>query len=223
MVAVSKTGNTIILDRLSGQPIFDYRKKKAPQSKIPGEKTAYYQPYLNIPEPFSKQFFSKKEISNISNESKIFIENKVKNSNFGFFEPHELGKSTIFFGFHGGGEWMGASVNNNNGMMYITSNNIPTIGNVREVNSNFSYNKYFSEFERLFDQNGYPGSKPPWGNLTALNLNNGKIKWQIPFGEYEELTNLGIDLTGTENFGGATGTAGDIIFEYVLLDRKSVV
>jgi len=220
VVAVSKTGNTIILDRLSGQPIFDYRKKKAPRSKIPGEKTAYYQPYLNLPEPFSKQFFSKKEISNISNESKIFIENKVKNSNFGFFEPHELGKDTIFFGFHGGGEWMGASINNNNGMMYITSNNIPTIGNVREVNSNFSYNKYFSEFERLFDQNGYPGSKPPWGNLTALNLNNGKIKWQVPFGEYEELTNLGIDLTGTENFGGATGTAGNIIFATGTLDKK---
>ncbi len=220
VVAVSKTGNTIILDRLSGQPIFNYRKKKAPRSKIPGEKTAYYQPYLNLPEPFSKQFFSRKEISNISNESKIFIENKIKNSNFGFFEPHELDKNTIFFGFHGGGEWMGASINNNNGMMYITSNNIPTIGNVREVNSNLSYNKYFSEFERLFDQNGYPGSKPPWGNLTALNLNNGKIKWQVPFGEYEELTNLGIDLTGTENFGGATGTAGDIIFATGTLDKK---
>ena len=56
---------------------------------------------------------------------------------------------------------------------------------------------------RLFDENGYPGSKPPWGNLTAIDLNSGKIKWQVPFGEYESLTKLGIPLTGTENFGGA--------------------
>ena len=64
----------------------------------------------------------------------------------------------------------------------------------------------------LFDENGYPGSKPPWGNLTAIDLNSGKIKWQVPFGEYENLTELGISLTGTENYGGATGTAGNLIF-----------
>ena len=220
VVATSKTGNTIILDRLSGEPIFDYLKKKAPRSKIPGEKTAYYQPYLDLPEPFSKQFFSKKEITNISTESKNYIKKKIKNSNYGFFEPHEIDKQTIFFGFHGGGEWMGGSVNNDNGMMYITSHNIPTIGNVRETQKKLSYYKYFSEFKRLFDQNGYPGSKPPWGNLTALNLNTGKIKWQVPFGEYEELTKLGIPLTGTENFGGATGTAGDLIFATGTLDKK---
>ena len=41
---------------------------------------------------------------------------------------------------------------------------------------------------------GYPGSKPPWGSLTAINLNNGKIIWKIPFGEYDELTEKDIPL-----------------------------
>ena len=220
VVAVSKTGNTIILDRLSGEPIFDFREKKAPRSKIPGEKTSYYQPYLDLPEPFSKQFFSKSEISNISTQSTNYIKNKIKNSNYGFFEPHEIDKQNIFFGFHGGAEWMGASINNNDGMMYITSHNIPTVGNIHEVENKYSYYKYYSEFERLLDQNGYPGSKPPWGNLSALDLNTGKIKWQVPFGEYEELTRMGIPLTGTENYGGATGTAGNIIFATGTLDKK---
>lgn len=107
VVAVTKLGNTIILDRMTGEPIFDFHKRKAPRSKIPGEKTAYYQPDLKIPEPFAKQFFRINEITNISNKSKDYIKNKIKNANYGFFQPHELKKENIFFGFHGGAEWMG--------------------------------------------------------------------------------------------------------------------
>lgn len=220
VVAVSKTGNTIILDRLSGEPIFDFRQRKAPRSKLPGEKTAYYQPDLELPQPFAKQFFSKDDVTNISLESSEYINKEIENSNYGFFEPHELNKKTILFGFHGGAEWMGGSVNNDNGMMYITSHNIPTVGMIHETENKNSYYKYYSSFKRLLDENGYPGSKPPWGNLTALDLNSGKIKWQVPFGEYEELTKLGVSLTGTENFGGATGTAGDLIFATGTLDKK---
>lgn len=220
VVAVTKIGNTIILDRLTGEPIYDFKKIKVPQSKVPGEKTAYYQPYLDLPEPFSKRIFSEQQISNISNESQNYIKNKIKGSNFGFFEPHEVGKQNIFFGFHGGAEWMGASINNENGMMYLTSHNIPFIGEIFENKSKLSYYKYYSGFKRLFDKDGYPGSKPPWGNLTAINLNSGKIKWQVPFGEYKELTKKGVPLTGTENYGGATGTAGNLIFATGTLDKK---
>ena len=105
-------------------------------------------------------------------------------------------------------------------MMYLTSHNIPFIGKIYKNKSKFSYYKYYSKFERLFDKNGYPGSKPPWGNLTAINLNSGKIKWQVPFGEYEKLSEMGIPITGTENYGGATGTAGNLVFATGTLDKK---
>ena len=49
VIALTKLGNTLVLDRISGKPIFDFHLKKAPKSKIPGEKTAYYQPNLKIP------------------------------------------------------------------------------------------------------------------------------------------------------------------------------
>ena len=80
--------------------------------------------------------------------------------------------------------------------------------------------KYKSKFTPAKSSSGYPISKPPWGTLTALNLNTGKIIWQVPFGEYEELTSKGIPLTGTENIGGATATDGNIVLATGTIDKK---
>ena len=59
--------------------------------------------------------------------------------------------------------------------------------------------------------------------MTALNLNNGKIIWQIPFGEFPGLKEIGIEITGTENFGGVTSTAGNISIATGTLDKKIYV
>jgi quinoprotein glucose dehydrogenase len=70
----------------------------------------------------------------------------------------------------------------------------------------------FDGYRKLEDQQGYPGVKPPWGTLACIDLNTGRKLWQVPLGEYPELTALGIPRTGTENFGGATVTAGNVVF-----------
>ena len=70
----------------------------------------------------------------------------------------------------------------------------------------------FDGYRKLEDQEGYPGVKPPWGTLACIDLNTGKKLWQVPLGEYPELTAKGIAKTGTENFGGATVTAGNVVF-----------
>jgi quinoprotein glucose dehydrogenase len=67
-------------------------------------------------------------------------------------------------------------------------------------------------FGRFMDQNGYPAVKPPWGTLSAIDLNKGEIVWQVPLGEYEELSNKGFPKTGTENYGGPIVTKGGLIF-----------
>lgn len=72
----------------------------------------------------------------------------------------------------------------------------------------------------LTDQNGYPGTKPPWGTLNAVNLNTGESLWQIPLGEYPELAARGIPTTGTQLFGGGIVTAGGLIFIGASADAK---
>lgn len=67
-------------------------------------------------------------------------------------------------------------------------------------------------FDIFLDHEGYPGIKPPWGTLNAIDLNAGEIRWSIPFGEYPALTAQGITNTGTDNYGGAIVTDNGLLF-----------
>ena len=104
--------------------------------------------------------------------------------------------------------------------MYVTASNIPWIVGVSShINNKTGEIKYISKNAKpLRDLNNYPGVKPPWGTLTAINLNTGKIIWQVPLGHYEILKSNGI-ITGTENFGGATATRGGLVFAAGTLDK----
>jgi quinoprotein glucose dehydrogenase len=72
----------------------------------------------------------------------------------------------------------------------------------------------------LTDAEGYYGIKPPWGTLNAIDLNEGKILWQIPLGEFPELTARGIPPTGTQNLGGPVVTASGLLFIGATKDEK---
>jgi quinoprotein glucose dehydrogenase len=67
-------------------------------------------------------------------------------------------------------------------------------------------------YNRWLDPNGYPAVKPPWGTLSAIDLNTGEFVWQTTLGEFPELTAKGVPPTGTENYGGPVVTAGGLIF-----------
>jgi quinoprotein glucose dehydrogenase len=67
-------------------------------------------------------------------------------------------------------------------------------------------------YNRWYDRVGYPVSTPPWGTLTAIDLNSGEHLWQVPLGEYKELVTKGIPPTGTDNYGGPLVTGSGLLF-----------
>jgi quinoprotein glucose dehydrogenase len=71
---------------------------------------------------------------------------------------------------------------------------------------------HFTGYRRFLDPDGYPAVAPPWGTLSAINLNTGEYVWRIPLGEYPELAAQGQKNTGTENYGGPLVTAGGLLF-----------
>lgn len=300
VAAVSKTGVTLLADRVTGKPVFPFRLRRAPTSKLPGEVTAPYQPFPELPEHFSRVDFSKDDITDRSPEAKAFIELLTSRANFGWYVPFELNKPTVFTSTHGGAEWTGSAVDLPRGLLYVTSNHRPNIitvfrdddpapakpmtageqtyltfcaachgadrrglghappmrglrhrmndDQVKELwktgrgsmppmpflspeqqqqlldflmirdrgvapKAETGPPRYsFDGYRKLEDHEGYPGVKPPWGTLACIDLNTGKKLWQVPLGEYPELTAKGIPKTGTENFGGATVTAGNVVF-----------
>ena len=85
-------------------------------------------------------------------------------------------------------------------------------GEAAEPDVNAPYPYVHTGWKKFKDQFGYPAVEPPWGTLSAIDLDEGKIVWQVPLGEHPELTKRGIPTTGTENFGGPLVTKGGLIF-----------
>src|SRR5690606_19813532 len=75
-------------------------------------------------------------------------------------------------------------------------------------------------YKKLVTKEGLYGSNPPWGLLTAIDMNTGKKKWQVPLGEIDSLSVQGFAPTGTENYGGPVVTAGGVLFIAATKDEK---
>jgi quinoprotein glucose dehydrogenase len=81
--------------------------------------------------------------------------------------------------------------------------------------------RYKSNKGWFADPDGYPAIVPPWGTLSAIDMNTGKYLWKIPLGYYPELAAQGLANTGTLNYGGPLVTGGGIVFiGATYFDRK---
>lgn len=70
----------------------------------------------------------------------------------------------------------------------------------------------FTGYRRFVDPQGYPAVVPPWGTLSAIDMNDGRTLWRVPLGRYPELAKAGEPDTGSENYGGPLLTAGGVLF-----------
>jgi quinoprotein glucose dehydrogenase len=213
---VTKTGFVFLFDRETGVPLFEVRDQPVPSSDVPGEKAAATQPVPVLPPPIAAQFLDETNITNIGAANREGVLNRLRAIRSGpAFNPPSLAGTVAVPGFHGGANWSGASFDPTTGLLYVNSNNVPNIITLVKapVGSTPRYGAYnHTGYIRFLDHEGYPAIKPPWGLLTAINLNTGAFAWQVPLGEHPELTARGVPRTGTETFGGSIVTAGGLVF-----------
>jgi len=217
VVAVTKLGNTLILDRETGEPLFDIIKRRAPISNVPGERTSPYQIDLSLPEPVCRNKFKKEYLNkfvDFNDREKLL--KLIESSDFGFPNPPKIGKKNIQMA--GCVRWAGASVDTEKNILYVSVDQFPYISTIIE-NKNFK-GKYTHKWEYFVDKNNNPGIKPPWGAIVALDLRSGTVKWKVPFGSYDNLKNVYETDTGTTNRSGVTATKGNLIFASGTKDNK---
>lgn len=102
---------------------------------------------------------------------------------------------------------------------YVITGKDATVSTVGTTPYALPYRTAF--FDIFLDHEGYPGIKTPWGTLNAIDLNTGKTRWSIPFGEYPKLVANGIRNTGTDSYGGAIVTEnGLLIIAATTYDNK---
>ncbi len=126
VTAVSKMGNTLLLDRLNGKPIFPFRLRRAPTSDVPGEVTWPYQPDLELPEPFSKLEFTKADLTERTEDAADDALSRFKGARTGRFLPCADGTPTLYFDVLGGGEWTGSCIDAATGRLYVSANHVGT-------------------------------------------------------------------------------------------------
>ena len=214
----TKTGFIFVFDRHTGKPIFDVKEVPAPKATLSGEVAWPTQPIPVKPPPLELQNVTEDDFTDISPEANSYVRQVAKDLLYGtrYLTPSVQG-TVVAPGYHGGATWSGASFDPTTNYLYVNTNNTPYVSKMKPNDAggfDFLGYHYFS------DPNGYPGVKPPWGHLTAINLNTGKFAWRSILGEFPELTAKGIPQTGTQNFGGTIVTAGGLVFIGGTMDEK---
>lgn len=221
---VTKTGYVFLFDRETGKPLFAVEEKPVPASDIPGEEAAQTQPIPVKPPPFAAQFFDATNVTDIGKANRASTLAQLRTIHTGpAFQPPSLKGTIAIPGLLGGANWSGGSFDPTTGLLYVNSNNLPNVITLVEAKAGktWRYGPYrHVGYVQIRDHEGFPGIKPPWGLLNAINLNTGQFAWRMPLGEYVELTARGVAQTGTENLGGTIVTAGGLVIIAATKDER---
>ena len=225
LVAVTKMGFVFVLDRLTGKPLFPVEERPVPQTDVPGEQTWPTQPFPVKPPPLSRMTVTRDDLTDVTPESARYCRDLFNYvSNRGMFTPYGLSFTLVLPGTLGGATWSGGSFDPRSGLFYVNTNELGALG-VLSPEPEGAPERYrrtspHGEYARFWDQNGWPCQKPPWGKLTAIDLNTGTIRWQHTLGNVPELAGKGLPETGAPNIGGSIVTAGGLVFIASTTDRR---
>ena len=185
LAQVSKQAFTYVFDRVTGEPVWPIEELAVPQSTVPGEKSSPTQPHPTKPPAFDRQGFTEEDLNDLTPEILAAAKELSKQYVAGpIFTPPTLpsdGKvGTLFVpGSGGGANWPGAAVDPESGWLYVPSMTAPGVYPLSQpdaARSDLAYTGSF--FSAVARPKGLPLLKPPWGRVTAIDLNEGTIRWQ---------------------------------------------
>jgi quinoprotein glucose dehydrogenase len=120
--------------------------------------------------------------------------------NYGpLFTPPSLQKPAILMpGIAGGASWAGAACDPETGILYVPSITLPFAATMAK--SPVLHADYVGELAPVETLQGVPLWKPPYGRITAIDLNTGDHRWMVPIGDLAQsnpvLRQLGLPPLG---------------------------
>lgn len=221
---VSKQGFVYVLHRLTGEPLFEVRELPVPKVETPGEQSSATQPIPVKPPAYARQSMHADEITDVTPESRAECLELTKGAVFPseLFSPITEQATVLFPGLNGGANWGGAAFDPADDVLFINSMDVGGLFRMvkRPEDSETAYSLRSVKYEFFWDSKRYPCQKPPWGSLTAIDLNSGTFRWRVTLGEFDELTAKGVPPTGAPNLGGPVVTAGGLVFIAATSDSK---
>lgn len=209
---ITKMGFVFVFNRETGEPVWPIEERPVPASTLPEEAAWPTQPFPTRPPAFSKQGLTIDDLSNIDPGTNAKLRERFEQyRSEGIYTPPSEEGSIVMPGFHGGGNWSGGAFDPETQRLYINTTEVACIAQMKR-SDRLSLPYVHQGWTRFRDDNGYPANAPPWGKLVCIDLSAGSISWEVPLGEHEELTAKGVPQTGQENIGGATVTAGGLVF-----------
>ena len=200
----SKQGFLYVLDRTNGEPVWPIEERAVPQSDVPGEVTSQTQPFPPKPPPFARQGISVDALIDFTPELRARAEEAIAPYRIGpLYTPPSVASFEGPLGtlhipaLTGGSNWPGGSFDPETGIFYIYSktqiNSLGLVSNPQRSNMDFIMGRP----RRPAGGRGRRGGggfgglnvdgisivKPPWGRITAIDLNAGELVWQVAHGE----------------------------------------
>ena len=237
VVQNTKQGFSFVFERDTGKPVFGIVEKPVPQNALPGEWLSPTQPFPVLPEPLAPLKVTPQDAWGFTFWDKSACRKKIESlRSEGIFTPVGLAPGTILSpGSAGGMNWGGPAYDPDRQLMIVNVNrvaqiamlvprkDIPGVEGIRLTAGNDvaaqTGTPYGTRREWLLSPWGAPCTAPPWGELVAVSMLDGKVKWRVPLGSIEKSLPIKFEWNlGTPNLGGPVVTAGGVIFIAATMD-----
>jgi len=193
VVQLTKQAFAFVFDRVTGQPVWPIEERPVPASDTPGERAARTQPFPTKPPAFDRQGVTVDDLIDFTPQLRAEAVELVKRYRIGplFTPPTVRGdgpdgiRGTIELpGSVGGADWQGGAFDPQTGILYVPSITGPFTADIVKGDPKTSNLNYVSGIRAwTAGPQGLPLLKPPYGRITAIDLNKGEQLWMVPNGE----------------------------------------